>query len=598
MMKDKYGRGSAAANGEGFVDLSPGDTFSALEEQLKKRIADRFDNAMLGISASIGSKRNASELAKHLASGEEEEAHKFAAKNIGALFARGQLALSHKDKKAVAGQRWITRFIRVFVPFFFAGDDYLATLTLKDVDPDKRIYAVEAVEINQDVKSRSTPRGAISEDLNSAPFQDLTSQLTDRIAYYVGDVNRTHPKFIGRAEPFSIGRTAELLEEQMHPIANHHSQADNNQAPSNRHLAPKFSIITPCYKCAKYVRETLDSVLAQKVADWELICVDDGSPDETGKVLDDYLREHCAAVTESERVIKAIGDEDRHPDAPKRILASELSSGAQMTVVHQQNCGVSGARNTALTLATGEWIVLLDGDDLLAPEALFTISECIGSGVGIDVIEGASVEFDDMRAPVWKHGKSGICAIDVSTAIPHAPFSGCFQRFVFRRELVKDVAFKGVSCSEEMGYLVKGFVRAKKLIRTGAEIYGYRIVNGSMSHRRGSYRLCEDYFDLVRHVTKLLATSEKRVDRSDARSILNRWYERHVYDIFNLENRDDRRAAWSRWLRELPKMLRYKNLSTWWQRFVVRTCLVLRLKCVAFLLCYLPHWLKRKGLHR
>ena len=91
--QDKYGRGSAAANGEGFVDLSPRDTFAALEAQLKRRIAERFDNPMLGIAASIGSKRNASELAKHLAADEEEEVHKFAAKNVGVLFAKGGVGI-------------------------------------------------------------------------------------------------------------------------------------------------------------------------------------------------------------------------------------------------------------------------------------------------------------------------------------------------------------------------------------------------------------------------------------------------------------------------------------------------------------------------
>ena len=597
-MKDKYGRGSAAANGEGFVDLSPGDTFAALEEQLKKRIADRFDNAMLGISASIGSKRNASELAKHLASGEEEEAHKFAAKNVGVLFARGQLALSHEDKKAVAGQRWITRFIRVFVPFFFAGDDYLATLTLKDVDPDKKIYAVEAVEINQDVKSRSTPRGAISEDLNSAPFQDLTSQLTDRIAYYVGDVNRTHPKFIGRAEPFSIGRTAELLEEQMHPIANHHSQADNNQAPSIRHPASKFSIITPCYKCAKYVCETLDSVLAQKVADWELICVDDGSPDETGKVLDDYLREHCAAVMESERVIKAIGDEDRHPDAPKRILAGELSSGAQMTVVHQQNCGVSGARNTALTLATGEWLVFLDGDDLLAPGALELVGACLEKEPNADIVECGFSNFDDGESVVW--GKSGglVTTLDVTKIIPSDPFGGCFQRFVFRHETVKGIAYKGVSCTEEMGYMVKCFIQAKTLVKTDDVFYGYRVLAGSMSHRGVSYQLCVDYFDLVRHVTRIITDSGKDVPKSVMRSLMNRWGENQVFLISLLSRKEDRQNAWTYWWEKLPTVVHYKSVCSRWQWFALMVCSRIRLRVIAFLLCGIPHWLKTKGIHR
>ena len=229
---DKYGRGSAAANGEGFVDLAPGDTFAALEKYLKQRIADRFDNATLGISASIGSKRNASELAKHLASGEGEEVHKFAAKNIGVLFARGKLGISHDDKKAVAGQRWVTRFIRVFTPFQFAGIGCCATLTLKSSEPEKKIYAVEAVEINQDAKPRSTPRGAISKDLNSAPFQDLTSQLVCIISYYVGDVNRTRPEFVGRDEPFSVERTGELLEELMQDHVSAIQPPTTNHQPS------------------------------------------------------------------------------------------------------------------------------------------------------------------------------------------------------------------------------------------------------------------------------------------------------------------------------------------------------------------------------
>ena len=141
--QDKYGRGSAAANGDGFVDLAPGDTFAALEEQLKQRIADRIDNLALGISASIGSKRNASELAKHLASGEEEEIHKFAAKNIGVLFARGKIAISQ-----------------------------------------------EALDIMRDE--------GLEVHLAAEPRQFKTTRLLleQRIAYYVGDVNRTRPMFV------------------------------------------------------------------------------------------------------------------------------------------------------------------------------------------------------------------------------------------------------------------------------------------------------------------------------------------------------------------------------------------------------------------
>ena len=183
---DKYGRGSAAANGEGFVDLAPGDTFAALEEQLRRRIADRFDNLALGISASICSKRNANELAKHLAYGEGEEAHKFAA------------------------------YLRVFSAFVFAGRKYLATITLKEVSGESgNIYAVEALEINQDADSEVHLAEQCPKGLNSAPIQNLASQLAKRIAYYVGDVNRTRPAFVNRNEPFTIDRCAVVILEKL-----------------------------------------------------------------------------------------------------------------------------------------------------------------------------------------------------------------------------------------------------------------------------------------------------------------------------------------------------------------------------------------------
>ena len=140
-IKDKYGRGSAAVNGAEFVDLEPGDTFSGLEVKLCARIADVYFNERLGISATIGSKRNANELSQHMAPGEDEE----------------------------------------------------------------------ALEINQDACSERTPRGAISEDLNSAPLQNLASSLESSIAYYVGDVNRTNPRFIGCDEAFTIEGAAEKI---------------------------------------------------------------------------------------------------------------------------------------------------------------------------------------------------------------------------------------------------------------------------------------------------------------------------------------------------------------------------------------------------
>ena len=205
---DKYGRGSAAANGIGFVDLEPGDTFDGLEARLRAIKDSVFECRRLGLRASVGSMRNANELAKHLAKGELEEVHKFAAKNLGVLFSRAGVGIRHLDKKADPNARWVITYVRVFAWFVFDGDRKLATITLKQNHGQHNFYSVEALEINKDAESERTPRGAISEDLNSAPLQNLASQLANKITYYVGDVKRTKPSFVASEEPFSVERAA------------------------------------------------------------------------------------------------------------------------------------------------------------------------------------------------------------------------------------------------------------------------------------------------------------------------------------------------------------------------------------------------------
>lgn len=93
-----------------------------------------------------------------------------------------------------------------------------------------------------------------------------------------------------------------------------------------------ISIIMPAYNAAAYLREALNSILEQEHTDWEAICVDDGSTDATGLVLDEYA-------------------------------ARDL----RIKVIHLGNQGVSAARNAGLVLATGDYITFCDADDALSP---------------------------------------------------------------------------------------------------------------------------------------------------------------------------------------------------------------------------------------
>ena len=98
---------------------------------------------------------------------------------------------------------------------------------------------------------------------------------------------------------------------------------------------PLISIIIPVYNVEKYLSECLDSVIAQTYQNWEAICVNDGSPDNCGAILDQYA-----------------------------------STDPRIKVIHQENRGVSDTRNVGLKQAIGEYITFLDSDDMLYPQFL------------------------------------------------------------------------------------------------------------------------------------------------------------------------------------------------------------------------------------
>ena len=96
--------------------------------------------------------------------------------------------------------------------------------------------------------------------------------------------------------------------------------------------SPEISIIVPVYKVEKYLNECIDSILAQTFTDFELILVDDGSPD------------NCPALCDA---------------------AAEKDS--RVRVIHQQNKGLSGARNAGINVARGNWLGFVDSDDMIDP---------------------------------------------------------------------------------------------------------------------------------------------------------------------------------------------------------------------------------------
>jgi len=112
---------------------------------------------------------------------------------------------------------------------------------------------------------------------------------------------------------------------------------------------PRFSIVIPCYNQGPFVHECLESVLSQTWPAHEIVVVDDGSTDPW-----------------------TVGRLDRLCVSPVKL-------------VRQENRGLSGARNAGVSRATGEWIIPLDADDRLSPDALASYAEAITSRPDVDI---------------------------------------------------------------------------------------------------------------------------------------------------------------------------------------------------------------------
>ncbi len=125
-------------------------------------------------------------------------------------------------------------------------------------------------------------------------------------------------------------------------------------------MNPKISVIVPVYKAEKYLHRCVDSILGQTFSDFEVLLIDDGSPDRSGEICDEYAKKD-----------------------------------SRVRVFHKENGGVSSARNMGLDNAVGNWITFVDSDDWLDCSTLFLCSKYV---YDYDIIRFSTAYFFDKFA--------------------------------------------------------------------------------------------------------------------------------------------------------------------------------------------------------
>ena len=213
-----------------------------------------------------------------------------------------------------------------------------------------------------------------------------------------------------------------------------------NKQTSKRSARPKVSVVVPIYNVEKYLRECVDSILAQTLKDIEVILVDDGSPDKCGEIIDQYAKKD------------------------PRVIA-----------VHQKNSGYSIAVNKGIDLAKGEYIGIIESDDWIEPD----MYECLYEDAKenkTDVTKGMfyiynSTSDEGMRDIVYKN-PSGVdlrYAPSGAFALSDWPkliaFHASIWSSIYRADFVKAIKIPDTAGAsyQDFPFMVETLCRAKRI---------------------------------------------------------------------------------------------------------------------------------------
>lgn len=217
------------------------------------------------------------------------------------------------------------------------------------------------------------------------------------------------------------------------------------------------SIVIPVYNVEKYLRQCLDSVVCQTFKDIEIIIVDDGSQDNCGSICDEYAAKD------------------------KRI-----------TVIHQQNKGLSEARNAGIEAASGEYFMFIDSDDWVEPDLLKKLCDTAfendadmcccthkrQEGKRVYVRKGRSEPLEDME--IYEGDRK------IEAFIRDRRFTNTAWAKLFSAELFKELRFPPGRLYEDVFVMHRIVYAAKRIVNIKYDGYIYRRHSESITGRKYS----------------------------------------------------------------------------------------------------------------
>ena len=247
---------------------------------------------------------------------------------------------------------------------------------------------------------------------------------------------------------------------------------------------PKISVIVPVYKAENYLHRCVDSLLVQTFQDFEILLIDDGSPDRSGKICDEYARKD------------------------KRIR-----------VFHKENGGVSSARNLGLDHARGEWIIFSDADDYFLLNNAFALLLKCTEDARVDLVLADALVLQDGRYRILLGLRDCVQRNDIHD-IKHFALWG----YLFSAKIIQDNQIRfvdGLAYSEDRIFIYHFARYTQKIAYNKEPVYVYRINGSSACQSRDGLKKACSQIDAA-HQVRVLAQKLFREDTLDYRYLLER----------------------------------------------------------------------------
>ena len=294
---------------------------------------------------------------------------------------------------------------------------------------------------------------------------------------------------------------------------------------------PLVSVIVPVYKVESYLHRCVDCILAQTYANLEIILVDDGSPDNCGKICDEYAQK--------DKCIK---------------------------VIHKKNGGLSDARNAGLDIAMGEYITFVDSDDWIHFQYVEILLNNL-TKADVDISTCSFVRTPEKMLMDSKVSESSYHIYSSEKAIEQTLYQNRLDNSawgkLYKKELFNGLRFTVGRLYEDLDFFYKIYDRAVRLVHTDAVLYYYYYRTDSIMGVFNRKRL--DVLDITDEIVCYITMHHPRiVPAAQDRKLSANFNMLALMSLYKSDDEISIRRCWNnirllRWGRLFDPKVRLKN---------------------------------------